>query len=538
VASRGRGVQGKVTIAAKGAHRVILRNAAVSWLAIATSQVVALVLTPLIIYFLGKETYGVWYLLVSISWLLSSLDLGLSTALVRHVAARLATGDRQGARSFVATCLSLFSMQAVLVALVYLVLFIWLGDIFTIPATQLWPARWVLLCLAVASVLSLPSRIFGGMLVAREHYVVTNLVETAGTVFRFILMLGVLWIGGGLVSVGMVHAAVLLAGYLALAGFALRRVDLGGPVRFGWQGSLAKQAITFGGDTILMNLGERVRNQLPVWLLGMWADPVAVARYGVGVRLTTNQVTLVRQGTEVSRPRYSALEATGEKEALGKLLLRMALYSSLAACYIGGGLVLLAGDFITLWVGPGFELSGAVVRILVGPITLALALYCCDTMLLGIGRHRVIGLVSLGEALVVIALGWPLISRYGVLGGAMASAGALLLVRPWLVPAYTCRIAGLGLGRFWWRGPLKAVVALAPAVGLSFWILSGWPADTWLRLAVVGALYSALCLPGAWFIALDDSERDFWKRMLGDLWERLPRRSPRQDSGDSQDDQG
>lgn len=189
-------------------------------------------------------------------------------------------------------------------------------------------------------------------------------------------------------------------------------------------------------------------------------------------------------------------------------------------------MVLLAGDFITLWVGPGFELSGAVVRILVGPITLALALYCCDTMLLGIGRHRVIGLVSLGEALVVIALGWPLISRYGVLGGAMASAGALLLVRPWLVPAYTCRIAGLGLGRFWWRGPLKAVVALAPAVGLSFWILSGWPADTWLRLAVVGALYSALCLPGAWFIALDDSERDFWKRMLGDLWERLPGARP------------
>lgn len=512
---------------------MILRNAAVSWLAIAVGQVAALVLTPLIIHFLGKEAYGVWFLLVSVSWILSSLDLGLSTALVKNLAASLAVGDRDQARGFTGTCLTLFSGQAVLVALIYLAIFIWLGDIFAIPGPWIGPARWTLVCLAAASVLSLPSRIFGSMLVARERYVVTNLVETGATVLRFGLMVAALAAGGSLIAVGVVHAAVLLASYLALAGFAARLVDLGGPVRFGWRGDQARRAITFGGDTILMNLGERVRNQLPVWLLGMWSDPVAVARYGVGVRLTTNQITLVRQGTEVSRPRYAALEATGEKEAMGRLLLRMALYSSLAACYIGGGLLLLAEDFIGLWVGPGFELSAWVVRILVGPITLALALYCCDTLLLGIGRHRIIGLVSLGEALVVIGLGWPLISRFNVLGGAMASAGALMMVRPWLVPAYTCRLAGLHLGRFWLRGPLRAAAALAPAVGLSFGILAAWPADTWLRLLVLGLIYSVLCLPGAWFIALDADERGFWKRKLADLWERF---AGRPDKGDSQND--
>lgn len=502
---------------------MILRNVAVSWLAIAISQIIALVITPLLIHYLGEENFGVWYLLVSVSYLLASLDLGLSSALVRHVSARLARGDQPGALRLTSTCLSLFTMQGLLVALCYLVLWIWLDAFFAIPPQTLEAARWVLVCLCASTVVSLPARVFGGLLAAKERYDVAQWVEVLVYVLRFGLILWVLNIGGGLVAVGVVHAGLLLMSYLLHVWFALRLVDLGGRISFGWHQADAKAAMTYGGDTILMNLGDRIRDQLPVWLLGAWADPVAVARYGVGNRLLANQTVMVRQSAQVARPRYSALEAKGDQSGLADMLLRMALYSGLAACYIGGGLALLGGSFIMLWVGPDFALSVSVLYVLVGPVTLALSLFACDTLLVGIGKHRITGLVSMAEALVVIGLAWPLIRHYGVVGGAMAGAGALLVLRPWVIPAYACKQAGLGLMRYWLAGPLRALAALALPMGLSVLLLHFWPVDSWLGLIAAGLLYTALCLPAVWFWALDTKERRFWKEKIRALVMRIRR---------------
>lgn len=506
---------------------MILRNAAVSWIAQATSQLAALVLTPLMIHYLGEDAYGVWYLLVSVSYLLSSLDLGLSTAVVRYVAARLATGDHSGVLNFANTCLSLFTWQGLLVALTYVALIFWADSIFRIPEELAGPARLVLICLAVSSSLSFPARLYGSLLGAKERFDVMNLVDTLTILVRFGVLMVVFAMGGRLVAVGLTHAGVLVLSYLAITAAAFRLVGFSREVRLGWHRPDVRKAITYGGDTTLMNISERVRNQLPVWLLGAWADPVAVARYGVGERLISNQVDFVRQASTVSRTRFSALEAADDRAALGDLLLRMGLYSALAAGYIGGGLLVLGQPFVYLWVGADFEPSVWVMRILLGPMTLNLAFFGCNAMLLGIGKHRVLGLVSLAEALVVIGLCWWLIPRYGVLGGAVASAGALLLLRPWLVPAYTCRHAGLALWRLWLAGPLRALAALMVPVGLCGLLVWWRPVTSWLGLLWAGLAYTALCGVGVWAIGFGPWERNYWKRMLGDLRERRRKGSGR-----------
>ena len=74
-----------------------------SFLTLALTNIVALVLTPYMLRSFGQSEYGLYVLIGTLVSHLSLLDLGLGTAVVRYVAHYRAMKDRRAEENFLAT---------------------------------------------------------------------------------------------------------------------------------------------------------------------------------------------------------------------------------------------------------------------------------------------------------------------------------------------------------------------------------------------------------------------------------------------------
>jgi O-antigen/teichoic acid export membrane protein len=83
----------------------ILSNTAFNILGIAANSVMALVVTPMLASYLGRELFGVWALFGIVLTASQMLDFGLSKALVRNIAHyRQRDGGQASTRISTAPC--------------------------------------------------------------------------------------------------------------------------------------------------------------------------------------------------------------------------------------------------------------------------------------------------------------------------------------------------------------------------------------------------------------------------------------------------
>lgn len=349
-------------------------------------------------------------------------------------------------------------------------------------------------------------------------------MEACAALARLIALVAALHIWGGLLAVGVAHALVTVGGYAVMFLLGRRMLGLDKPVRPGWNGRRARQMLAYGRDSLLISLGMRMRQDGPVLLTGALAGPALVPFLGVGLRLLGYLTNLVHLAVGVALPRFAVLESAHERAQTQELLLRSSLYSSLLAGLMVLGAVFLAGPFIRLWLGAHFEPAVRVIWLLLMPLGLYMALRPCEVLLYGIGRHRMNGLLYLAETLIPAGLCLLTIRRWGPEGAALSLGAALLLLRPWLLPAYACRRIELSLGVYWLRGPARAALAGAVAAGPLAGLFAVWSVQGWLELVGAGAALVLICAPVFWLLGLDAGERGFWRERLGEL---MSRPSPR-----------
>lgn len=496
---------------------MILRNASFSWLKSLIETLVAFLLPPFLVRHLGQDTYGLWNILASLTGSLNLLDLGMASALDNAIASHRAQGQEAEASQVLASAFSVYLVIALIVLAVFggVQVFGLYADKVPPGLRGQWP--WVLLAIALFAALAFPMRVFEEILLAGERHYQVYGMEALAALFKLGLILGLLSLGGGLLSLAHIQLWVGVGFFAAVIWLSRRHWPLGRLPRPGWDSAKALALARYALDSSLIAFGNIAQQQAPVLLLAAILSPGQVAVYVLGARLLAQGRAFVEAAVGVTQPRYAALAARQDHALAGEMLLRGGLYSSLMGAYIGLGVALLAQPFYLLWMGPHFSQSAQVALVLAGPVTLYICIRPCEVLLYGLGRQRLIGWVNLGEALVILTLAWPLSRAWGLTGMATLVGGAMLAIRPLVVPAFACRSLGLAARRYWLAGPLKALLvclAASPALALVF---LAWRPATWPQLVLAFLAYSLIWLPCALWLGLDAGERRFWREKLGDL---------------------
>lgn len=475
---------------------------------------VAFVVTPILIAYVGLDLYGVYVFFGAITAWLWILDLGLTDSAARTFSRLAALRDEDGFNRALASSLRVkLAVAAVLVPAAW-----FLADplvrvlAFPHPGISARAFQILTWTFALANFASIPAAALTGN--QRHDLVYSAYLGTSipGTVVSVVLLvrgyglLPYLWVQFAWIAASALLGWILLARYVpwsrpfASGGGAL--ADL-----FRYARAMTLCRLT---DSLFLN-ADRI-------LVGATtANPQLVSHYQLGASIATK----AREGTLTllasSMPAAADLHARGEEEALSKLVRRGTRYVCLVAAPIYLFAVVFAEEALRLWLGQVPPDSATVLRILAAGHFLSLVAAAPQALGQAAGRLRlqvVAGLLGAGLSISM----YLLVGRLHGLPGLAVSVAAGLGVSS---ASYLIFFLRAFPGTFAWGSVFRPVAAaciaglvLAPAKWLV--VTRHW-ADTRgtaaISLAVTGlAAFGVLWIVGRHLRAIETYDVDTFVR--------------------------
>lgn len=471
--------------------RSILRNVGSNSLGYVVNVAVGIVLSPLINHYLGLAVAGVWSLVVSFVGYYGVLDVGIRSAVSHYVATYHARRDQEQVNRTLSTAMAMLAAVALVAAIVTVAAAWWLPDwyaqvralrheagasaldVFNDPATL----RTVILVMGLGFAVNLPMVIYGTVIYSAQQLVLQNAIGIGQQLLRALLTWLALRQGQGILGLAVVVVGTNALGWIAAIVGAYRVLPgLSIAPRHANRAS-ARELLAYGGYNVLVNVGDTILLYTSGFIIvGALGDESAVTYYAVPAsQLIPYFMSIVQSVTWSFTPYFTGRWATGMVDDLRRLLDAGSRGVVLLASLIAGGLWFLGGDFIRIWQKPEFSTgehsawfapSLTCLAILTGATLLRAAQSCGRQALFAMREVRYLGLLTLIEAAVNVALSLILVRRLGLPGVALGTLLPVIVTQGFVLPRHLLRELGADAPRFAWSllrasAPVVATMALA-----------------------------------------------------------------------------
>jgi O-antigen/teichoic acid export membrane protein len=474
----------------------LLRGALWNQLGQVLPLLAALAFIPLLIRALGVDRFGV----LSLAWMLigyfTLFDLGVSGALTRLVAERLATRRDAEIPRLVWTALTMTTAMGVVGAVVVAAAAPWLvGTALRVPPElqrETLQLTWVLAC-------SLPvvtgTAALAGVLAAQQRFGVLNAIRVPMGILTYVAPLLALHFGATLLPVGLALAAVRLLGAGAhLAACLSGTPGLARGIRP--QRAMVRPILSFGGWMTVTAVVSPLMVYIDRFLIGGMLSLAMVAYYTTPYDLAQRFAILSMPVVTVMFPAFAACFDTDRSRTVRLFDWSVRSVATLLFPVVVIS-VLFAPELLTLWLGADFAShSSAVLRLLaLGMLLNGMAMVALS-FLQSTGRPDLSARLHVLELPAYLLVLWLLIGRMGIMGAALAwflrvtvDAAAMFLmahrrIGPGSTGARTALLAGGG------GALLIAAGAVLPGLALR----GGYAAALLLIFGVV--VWRTVVIPG------------------------------------------
>ena len=471
-------------------------NAAVTAAAAALAVLLAVLATPFMLARLNSDGYGVYVLLATLVGYYGLLDLGVGQALARTVARHLEGEARQPLADAINTALVLQAMAGVVAGLALAGLAPHIASLLRIPPSMQAESVAAIRVTGLAFLLSTVSNIFRSILAGLERYGFLALIDSMGGLATTVAAILVLLAGGRLLAISVASAVVAAVLLLACAGLACALLPwwrfrvliqpraLRELVGFGWYISLGRITQTVSATSVRV-------------LLAAMFGPAAVAQYVIPQRIIQGLGGLLSSGASVLFPHASRKAKECNREELESLYRRTsAVFSALAFPGLMA-LAALAGEILSVWIGPQFAaqnwrlmqwlcFSALLASLSTVPIHFACAL----------GHVRGVAIMSVatgGASLLAAAVGGSAGGLAGAVVGVLCASGLWPLCGLVITWRYFHLSPAEFAARIWAPDAIGSALLF---LGLRH-VAGTWRLNSWaelLALAVAGCLLYALAV--------------------------------------------
>ena len=442
----------------------LLKNVGSSWFSLAINLVVGVFLSPFIIHRLGDAAYGIWVLIFSFTGYYGLFDLGIRSSIVRYVSKFAATGENEEISKLISTSFFTYSCIGAAVMLITIAICIFLNRIFHIPAEFHSSARLLLLMVGGAVALGFPLGVFGGILEGLQKFYVLNWISITSTLFRALLIVLFLENGYGLLTAAAVTVTLplLSAGFRAL--IALRALPFS--LKFGYVNRTTfRQMAGYSGITLMIIMAAKLRFQTDEIVIGTALSAAAITYFSIGARIVDYATDIVNSLAQLFVPMSSQSDAGGDRNRLRRIFVAGNRACAFTILPVSATLIILGKSVIEVWVGGRYvEQSYPVLLILIIPCTLMLAQAASSRVLLGMGRHKTLAIVSFVEGISNLLLSILLVRPYGIIGDAVGTAIPLTCTMVLFMPRHLCGKLGLRVSTFLRQAYLLPVTLCIPMV--------------------------------------------------------------------------
>jgi O-antigen/teichoic acid export membrane protein len=470
----------------------VFKNAAANVMRGAATAAVALALPHFLTRALSPDRFGAWSLMLQIAACASYLDFGLQTAVARHVAQLIESGEDFQINQLVNTALAMLAAAGAL-ALAAIGILLWQLPAFFhgIPVALFHEFRLAASLLAVSACAQLPLSAYSGVLIGLHRNEYPALAIGGSRLLGGAAAIAAACLSHSLIAVAAcVATANLLGGLLQMASASrilhTLRLDL-----FAFHWKMAEELARYCIGLTVWSFGVFLVNGMDLVVVGHFQFQ-AVGCYSVATALITCFAGLSYAIVNAFMTPIAALHARGELGRIRAFVLLATRWTVLVNAALIALIFVFGERALTFWVGgtyaqPAFYL----LRILVvaQAIRCIGAVYCVMLIATGQQHHGIEGAVVEGiVSLCASLLGAIYIGPTGVAAGTLAGTTCGLL---WIVMRTMPRAQAVPFARkeFIIDGVLAPVlycIPIAICTFISFW--THGQVQVWvLLLLIIGA---------------------------------------------------
>lgn len=425
-----------------------LHNAVFNTLSRVFSILVGFIFMPYIVHKLGTEAYGVYLLIFAVLGYFALLDLDLGQAIIKYVAEYKAENSVEKINNVVGATLFIYLVLGLGGGLIIF----GLSDLITtrflkIQESLLPAAQFTFYVASFGFVLTMLLSAFSSVPKALNRYDIPGKVTMIVSLCSTLAVVFLLYLGYGLEEIVVLNVGVSL---MSLFIYMIINRRLLPQLSYfpSFDRLTIRKVLSFGLFSSLGRISYILQFQLDRILTGAILGASFVTYYFVPFNLSSKAVTLTSQLSGVILPVVSGLQGRRDFESLIGLYLQASRLIVAIASAVCLPLLVFGNRFLTLWMGTEFAQHSGLVMVLV-----TLALYADaftnvpSFVLQGLGYPKVTGTFAMANAVVNVALLYPLAINYGVNGIALAFLISSAAIAPLFIYYANNRILHISLKR-------------------------------------------------------------------------------------------
>jgi O-antigen/teichoic acid export membrane protein len=391
-----------------------------------------LIAVPVMLRYLGPERYGLWAAISSAGMALLFADLGIGNGLLSVLAEDAGRNDRPSARKHVSSAFAALTLVALALGAAFALLYPLVPWSALLRASsgpavrESGPAVAVFLACFLAS---MPLTIASRVRLARQEGFANTAWSAAGTFVGLALLMAGIHQGASLpwLVLGLCGGPLLALLAQSVVLFTVREPWLL-PRPSAASREAARRILRLGFAFAVLQLAGAAATASDALVASMVLGPVAAAEFAVAAALFDLPLSLLTMLLTPMWPAYGEALARRDVPWMKKALRRSVLLSAAFGVVVGGGLVLLGGPLLHMWVGEAMVPSQALLALMALRL---LALCVSQAMAVFLNGARLIRLqLAFGPLMAVVAVVLKVVlgAEVGLLGVVAGGVAAQVLL--------------------------------------------------------------------------------------------------------------
>lgn len=471
-------------------------------------------LTPFVIQSLGREGYGTWTLIVSLTGYISLLALGVPMACVRYLTEHVTEGDSAQMNRVIGSCAALY-LTIGGVALAVGGILTALFHIYEIPRGLQGEAGLAYGLMVVHVSAGFIGLLPEGILFAHLDFVLRNVVRIAGVVVRVGLTVALLKLHPSLVVLAAIQIACLAFDFSA-SWLAIRRRHPTVRISLSaFDRGTVRKIFSFSVYVLLLQAGGRLSFETDALVIGAFLGVGAIPFYVVANSLIVYLMEFVVAIAAVVSPMATKLNTEGRRDELREMFLTWSKVAVSLSILAGMFLIVFGPRFIGWWIEPSFEEpAGQVLQILmVSSFPFLPVRGVALPILMGLGKPKAPTIAFLVAGVLNVGLSVILAKPLGLAGVALGTAIPNVLFSL-VVLVVACRELGITLPRYGLYVLPRAVIGAVPVLALLLWFKIGLQVRDLAGMVAAGsAMVFMFGVTWVFYVYRDDAYVDLRSRL-------------------------
>lgn len=435
------------------------------------SYLVALIATPIIVHSFGNERYGIWSIAISFTGYYGIIDIGIRTTVIKYFSDYNERNDHRSANILLNTTLATFLFIIPIIVAIVAVLVVNIQRIFNIDPAYLDETR-ILFCITGLNFcFSVFGNTFRAVIVGLRKFTLRNGLLITSSILRSICTILVLKLGYGLIEVAittlcidaLLNISFMVVVFRLCPYLTISREN----IDFKWM----KGTYVFAFFNFLRQMSIRIIERSDIVLIGILLDMKTAAFYSIAESLTRYLAKVPKDMRATILPFSSMLNVQERREELQRMAVIIPKYTMSFFLLTLLVTLLFGRQFITLWLGPGYDLSYKLVLILLFAKAVTMSQSMFIHIVVGTGHNRFYGYLGVFEMVLKIVSCVILAKIYGVYGIAFGTLLTVIITSGLFVPIYSAKKIDLNVLDYYLQTVILPVGLCSFLIAVNIYVL-------------------------------------------------------------------